>query len=211
MDRLRLWTISGLGAEGAARLAAALTFALLLILLGASSGALGCSRHIDVIDRGPAPAPDACRVTVDVGSSCPRERYPGTVIRLYREEDDDARGRRHLTLITSATSQADRPTEIVDLEPGRYRVELWGAPHAGSRVIARRFALAPGRSLLLDYDDNQANREMWADLGYGVAKGVAITLFITSAVALDVSLCCCSGGCYHEPVFTLAAVQIAFH
>ncbi len=151
--------------------------ALLAAALVAPLGAAGCARHIDVIDRGSSPALDACVVSVDVESTGIGRR-PGALVELYREE----------TVVTSFPTRAEGPTEVVDLEPGRYRVVIHGPPDAPQTVITKRFRLAPGRSLALVYDDDEAARETWRE----VARcAIVITVEVGGRVLICCLRCCC--------------------
>jgi hypothetical protein len=190
-----------------------------LALAGGALGA-GCARHIDVIDMGEtwtASGPAPSRVRIDLTSTSPLER-PDAEVRLFRlgplEDGGEVPERGAPRLIYQGRAGVGAPVEVVDLDPGRYRLELRGTPDDADEWVARDFALPEGRWLSLAYDDGSDGRAFWDGLGEVAlvsAKVVGVAALVGGAVALDaaiISACCCAGGRFPRVLVTVAVVAI---
>jgi hypothetical protein len=163
-----------------ARLRRALAIVAALFL---GSLALGC-RHLEVLDAGPPGPGLQSRVIVDFQTS-DGVRPEGVLVEIFREDGE---------LATRFTTDAAGATDIPDLPPGAYRVRVDTRPLGGGRVFEKSFAIAPGQSIAIVYDDGAATRAALADFGVEVAKGTGFALLVVVLVAADVAIVVASGG-----------------
>jgi len=179
----------------------ALVAIALFIGLAAAGG--GCARHIDILDMGASLAssgPTMARLTVDLTAST-EGAHPESRVKLHL-------GNR---VIFDGRATTMEPIEIVDLDPGRYRLEIVRLPDEPTRSLSHEFDLAEGRHLHLSYDDARWEREFWDGVGEGAlvsAKVVGILALVGGAIALDVAIfggaCCCGAIPDYTPLTVLA-------
>lgn len=179
--------------------------ALLAIALfvGLASAGGGCARHIDILDMGASLAssgPTMARITVDLTASS-EGAHPESRVKLHL-------GNR---VIFDGRATTMEPIEIVDLDPGRYRLEIVRLPDEPSRSLSHEFDLIEGRHLHLSYDDARWERAFWDDVGEATlvtAKVIGVLALIGGAIAIDAAIiggaCCCGTLPNYTPITILA-------
>ena len=168
-------TSGSLPATGAVMLRLAM-----VAVLASAQLALGCARHLDVIDLGRTSSPTT-HLQVDVQPTG-QPRPDGLFVEILKDGE----------LVTRFTTQPDGPVEILDLPPGEYEVVLDGRP-MGVGFLSEAFEIAPGQSLAIVYDDNEAARRAFRD----TVVAVGMVVLVVAVVLVEAALVCACGGHYH--------------
>lgn len=148
-----------------------------ILTLAASFVLSGCSRHLDVLDAGPAQGPDSALVVDIEPARGPRPE--GLLVEIYRRDTE--------ALATRFTTSAAGPHTIPDMPPGEYVIHVDARP-IGAGILKEDFDVARGRAVAIVYDDNAAARASAGRTAVQVARVTGIVLLVAAAIAIDLIL-----------------------